>query len=58
MKATKLTIYIISEDKEHADRQIKQLKNGSKTILILDFEILRKCENFYQQRYTKTKHMQ
>ena len=58
MKATKLTIYIISENKEHADRQIKQLKNGSKTILILDFEILRKCENFYQQRYTKTKHMQ
>ena len=58
MKATKLTIYIISEDKKHADRQIKQLKNGSKTVLILEFEFLKKCENFHQQRYTKTKHMQ
>ena len=58
MKVTKLTIYIISEEKKHADRQIKQLKNGSKTVLILDFETLKKYENFYQQRYTKTKHMQ
>ena len=58
MKATKVTIYIISKEKKHADRQIKQLKNGSKTVLILEFEFLKKCENFHQQRYTKTKHMQ
>ena len=44
--------------KKHAERQIKQLKNCSKTVLILDFETLKKCENFYQQRHTKTKHVQ
>ena len=58
MKETKLTIYTISQEKKDVDRQIKQLKNGSKTVLILEFEILKKCENFHQQRYTKTKHMQ
>ena len=58
MKATKLTIYIIREAKKHADAQIKQLKNGSKTVFILDFEILKKCQKFCQQRCIKTKHMQ
>ena len=34
MKKTKLTIYIISKEKKHADRQIKPLKNGSNTAVI------------------------
>ena len=58
MKKTKLTIHIISKEKKHADRQIKPLKNGSNTALISDFETLKKCQKFYQQLYTKTKHKQ
>ena len=58
MKKTNLTIYIISIEKKHAERQIKPLKNGSNTALISDFETLKKCQKFYQKLYTKTKHMQ
>ena len=58
MKKTKLTIYIISKEKKHADRQMKQLKNNSNTALISDFEIFKKCQKFYQQLYTKIKQMQ